>query len=128
MNDLFPNSLAVNIASQVKLHSRKRVLHLRLHEIDRVLNDKEIDLFILLGEFQTAAIALSFKECLPIYYGHKLSKKQRKALKQIHASTKIWFGGYLLTKSIDDIDLNTRGAVNSIKTASWMFDRVVNKR
>ena len=105
-NDYFPNSVAINIAKQHDLYTKKQIPRPRYPDECPVWHcgEKAGYQHERLQAFQNVSLKLEFNECLKIYSDIELTKKQIKALKIIHGSTPVWMKGQLVGSMMNELE------------------------
>lgn len=130
MNEYFPNSLAINIAKQHDLYTKKQIPRPRYVDDCPVwrVSDKAGYQHDRLQVFQNVSLKLEFNECLKIYSDIKLTKKQVKALKLIHSSTPVWMKGKLVSSMMTELDntVNTVGYTKKLIKMSRLITEILD--
>ena len=128
----FPNSVAINIAKQHNLYTRKSIPRPQYPEEEPIwrVSKKAGYQHERLAMFQSVSLFQSFRESLKIYLDIELSKKQIKALRKIHKATPLWIQGKMISEAFATIDKsrNTYGYARTVIDQVEVMIKVLGMR
>jgi len=94
-SDQLPTLLAIKLGEESKLLAKQET---------GMNYDEFNDLMDRMKYFQQMAVTSKFEDCVPAYYGMKLTEDQLSVLKLIHRTTKPWMTGHIVGVCLERID------------------------
>lgn len=106
-NEYFPTNFAISIAKSHGLYTNKEIPVSRYPDEINIwhFGKKAGQAHERLQMFQTVSLKLPFDNCLNIYAGIKLTKKQLKILRKIHQATPHWMKGKFISNILGRSDM-----------------------